>query len=122
MIEFLAVGMGGFLGAASRYLLVTLFNRIWNHDFPLGTFAVNSIGSFLLGLLIAHPYFATSLWNGSIRLALGTGFLGSFTTFSTLMYESFMLAKNGKAGLGLFNTLFGISAGLFLSWTAIYVL
>ena len=120
MIDLVAVGAGGFLGATSRYLIGRLLGRIWNRDFPLGTFVVNMLGSFALGLLMGHPYFISTLVDGSIRIALSVGFMGSFTTYSTLMYESFMLAERGKLSLSAINIFLSILGGLFLAWLAIY--
>lgn len=122
MVDLLAVGAGGFLGAAGRYMVGRMVNRFWWGDFPLGTFIVNVLGSFTLGLLVAHPYFAASLYNGSIRLALGLGFMGSFTTFSTFMYESFNLARRIGPWTGGLYVFSSVAAGLLLAWLAIYLL
>ncbi|MBF7082541.1 fluoride efflux transporter CrcB [Desulfallas sp. Bu1-1] len=122
MIDLLAVGAGGFLGAAGRYMVGRVVTRFWRGDFPLGTFIVNVLGSFALGLLAAHPYFAASLFNGSVRMALGLGFMGSFTTFSTFMYESFTLARRNRPWTGVFYVFSSVAVGLLLAWLAIYLL
>lgn len=120
MIDVIAVGAGGFMGAAGRYLVGRAVAGVWRGDFPLGTFLVNMLGSFALGVLVAHPYFAGQLLNGGVRAALGIGFMGSFTTFSTLMYESFMLVGRGKPWLGVFYVWTSMLTGLLLAWTALY--
>ncbi|WP_449241201.1 fluoride efflux transporter CrcB [Desulfoscipio gibsoniae] len=122
MIDVAAVGVGGFLGAVSRYLVVRMIAKVWRGDFPLGTFVVNMLGSFALGLLVAYPYFAVRLMGGSARVAIGVGFVGSFTTYSTFMYESFMLGKRGKVWLGFAYVLASVAMGLFLAWLAVYCL
>lgn len=120
MVDLVAVGAGGFLGATGRYLIGRLLGKIWRKDFPLGTFTVNMLGSFALGLLMGHPHFIATIMEGSARVALSVGFMGSFTTYSTLMYESFMLAERGNLFLGAANIFLSISTGLFLAWLAIY--
>jgi len=111
MIDVVAVGVGGFLGAVGRYLVAKIVSKIWSNDFPLATFMVNMLGSFALGLLVAHPYFAYPLMGGSVRLAIGVGFLGSFTTYSTFIYESFRLSKRGKVWLGFSYMLASMALG-----------
>lgn len=122
MIDLVAVGAGGFLGAAGRYLLGRAVNGIWRGDFPAGTFLVNLLGSFALGVLVAHPYLAGQIMDGSIRVALGIGFLGSFTTYSTLMYESFTLHAGGKTWLAFFYVMGSIISGLLLAWLGLGLL
>ncbi len=109
------------MGAAGRYLVGRAVAGVWRGDFPLGTFAVNMLGSFALGIMVAHPYFAGHLLNGGVRSAIGIGFLGSFTTFSTLMYEGFMLADRKKPGLGAFYVLSSVVTGLLLAWAGLYL-
>ncbi|TQR08443.1 fluoride efflux transporter FluC [Psychrobacillus soli] len=83
----LAVGTGGFLGAIARYYTSQKWNKTVVDRLPLGTLAVNLIGSFLLGFIL----------NVGLKdiyiLLIGTGFLGAFTTFSTLHKELFILQK-----------------------------
>lgn len=122
MVEVIAVGVGGFIGAVGRYCIVKLVSRVWHNDFPLGTFCVNMLGSFFLGLLVAHPYWGSQLLQGGVRLALTVGFMGAFTTFSTLMFESFILVKRNKAWLGVINVLASVLCGLILAWGAMQFL
>jgi fluoride exporter len=84
-LTFLLVAVGGFFGAIARYSASQYFNK--NHSFrlPVATLFVNILGSFLLGLLIGHG--TGEVW----ILLLGTGFLGSFTTFSTFKLEGIQL-------------------------------
>jgi CrcB protein len=82
--------MGGAFGGISRYLVGRLLSRSEGQRLPVGTFAVNIAGAFLLGLLTSvNP-------EGRAYLLLGDGFLGAFTTFSTFMYEGFHLLKGGE--------------------------
>ncbi|MBB6445453.1 fluoride efflux transporter CrcB [Bacillus benzoevorans] len=83
------VGLGGFLGAVSRYFFNQYFSSF--KLFPLGTFLVNITGSFFMGLLLGSGWISES-----IRILVGTGFLGAYTTFSTFNFELFMLKKNKR--------------------------
>jgi CrcB protein len=83
------IGLGGFSGAIARYLVTVYFSKF--KLFPLGTFFVNMTGSFLLGILSANGWLSVS-----VSLLVGTGFLGAYTTFSTLNFELFMLKKNRR--------------------------
>lgn len=80
MMHLFYVGIGGFFGAMSRYGVSLWAKRTTTTKFPMGTLLVNWIGAFCLGLL-SHV-------SGPVTLLLGTGFLGSFTTFSTFKLES----------------------------------
>ena len=120
MVKLVAIGAGGFLGAIGRYLIGRLLGKIWRGKFPLGTFVVNMLGCFALGLLVGKPHFLATLMDGSVRAAISVGFMGSFTTFSTFMYESFMLGERGNWSLGAANIVLSLAAGLFLAWLAIY--
>ncbi|HEY4552983.1 MAG TPA: CrcB family protein [Bacillaceae bacterium] len=111
---------GGFLGALGRYFAGRLFHGWLPGDIPMATFLVNGTGSFLLGLIVGIS--ATT----ELILFLGTGFLGAFTTFSTINLEIVQLVDEGKwasafgyifltyAG-GLLSAFLGILAGYTLS-------
>jgi CrcB protein len=83
------VGLGGFLGAISRYFLNQYFSGI--KLFPLGTFLVNMTGSFFMGLLLGSNWISDT-----ILLLVGTGYLGAYTTFSTFNFELLILKKNKR--------------------------
>jgi CrcB protein len=95
------VFIGGGLGSILRYLLSGAIYRWTNSVFPLGTIAVNTIGCFLIGLMMAGmgDRFMVS---PSLRIFLTIGFLGGFTTFSTFSYETIALLKDGEI---LFSTI-----------------
>jgi len=107
--KLLGLAAGGAVGALCRYGLTGLVQESTQSTFPWGTFAVNAIGCFLFGLLwtLMAERFAIS---GGIRLVVLTGFLGSFTTFSTFVFETEQFIEssqwlyaglNAVAGLGL---------------------
>lgn len=103
---WIGVATLGGIGAAARFLLDALVQHRWRGEFPLGTLIVNVLGSFVLGLLTGLGI------GGNALLLAGTGLLGSFTTFSTLAFESHRLAEEGEARLGLANVALSIALGL----------
>jgi CrcB protein len=89
---FIFTGSG--IGGVSRYLIQKLFIDMGYINFPAGTFIVNILGCFLIGLFnaLAEKY---NVINPEWRLALTTGFCGGFTTFSTFANENMSLLRNG---------------------------
>jgi len=104
----LLVAIAGAAGAVARYGLDTLFRRDAHH-IPWVTFAINVAGSFLLGAVVAvldaHPH-------ATIRPALTVGFLGAFTTFSTLSLETYRLLDRGHLALAAAYSVGSLAAGL----------
>ena len=95
MKEVLIVGLGGFAGSISRYLLQNAVVHRFITIFPVGTFAINLIGSLAIGVIfgLAERFdWMTQEW----RLFLAIGFLGSFTTFSTFAFDNLQLIKDGN--------------------------
>lgn len=97
MVYFL-VGIAGMLGAILRYLLgLSLFTTA---VFPFATLIMNLIGSFLLAWFTTHLFKKLSI-SPAVKTAIGTGFLGSFTTFSAISVETVELFNNGRIFIGL---------------------
>ena len=111
MLKLLYIGLGGFFGAISRYSISKLLNTKWKSIIPFGTLAVNILGSFLIGLLMAF-FLEKNVVQPYLRAALTTGFLGALTTFSTFGYETMQLLEDKSyifAGVNIFsNLLFSI--------------
>jgi CrcB protein len=106
----LAIGIAGSLGAVSRHQLESIVNRHWGDVFPWGTFAVNVSGSFALGLLIglfAHRL-GVPLW---LQAAATVGFLGAYTTFSTLSLQLYRSTVTGHLPVALANAFGSLAAG-----------
>ncbi|WP_339064049.1 fluoride efflux transporter CrcB [Tepidibacillus marianensis] len=82
------VALGGFFGAMARYGLGKWISRRTKSSFPVGTFTINLLGSFLLGLIFGSQF------DVGTTLLLGTGFMGAFTTFSTFKIENLHLHRN----------------------------
>jgi len=116
----LLICAGGFFGAISRYLLGIYISGLWKGDFPLGTFIINVLGSFFLGLVIFHPQLSTAL-GSELKLGIGVGFLGSFTTFSTLEYETLRLLEKKKRATALAYVLLSLLAGITAAWLTRFI-
>ena len=108
---YLFVGIAGSLGAILRYLIgISLFT---NSSFPYSTLIINLIGSFLLAWLTTRFFRRTSL-SPAIATAIGTGFVGSFTTFSTLSVETVQLFQSGSIGLGILYVFVSLVGGMLM--------
>lgn len=93
MRNLVFVALGGAIGAVCRYLL----SRLTDISFPWGTFAVNIIGSFLIGLLVG--FVNKGVLSPEMKSLLVIGFCGGFTTFSTFANEAFTMLKMGEVML-----------------------
>lgn len=111
MQRLIWIGIAGALGAVARYLLGGLAQRAGGATFPWGTLVVNILGSFLFGVIwsLAEDRL---LVTGETRFVVLTGFVGSFTTFSTLMYETSALLREAEWGLAALNMLGQNAVGL----------
>lgn len=108
----LLVLLGGAVGAPARYLTDLAVQRSHGTAFPWGTWTVNVVGSFVLGLVGASgPEWVITL--------VGTGFCGALTTFSTFGYETVRLAEEGKTSAAVWNVAASLVVGLLaasLGW------
>lgn len=110
MIALLGVAAGGVVGAPSRYVLDQWVNSRTEGLFPWGTFLVNITGAFLLGLISG-----LALYGGLGHLpatAVGTGFCGAYTTFSTFSYETVRLIEEGTMEAAVRNMAASLVLGL----------
>lgn len=92
VVRVLWIAIGGGVGSAARYLLSGWAVRVLGPGFPYGTLLVNALGSLLMGALVTLDPPALS---ATARLALGTGVLGGFTTYSAFNHETILLARGG---------------------------
>jgi CrcB protein len=117
----LGVALGGALGALCRYyvslLLLPALQGTALAGYPLATLLVNVGGSFLLSLLLFQEQMVIP---PALRAAIGTGFIGSFTTFSTFEFESALLVRRDGWGIAssyiLGNLILGYLAILLGRW------
>ena len=117
----LVVFCGGCFGTLARYEIV---ERFPDHTaaLPYGTLLINLLGAFLLGLLL-ESLTRRGKDRGTrqlIRLGVGTGFMGAFTTYSTLAVEVSLLTKGGHTTLGLTYAALSVGGGLICSAAGIY--
>lgn len=106
-----AVGVAGALGALARYGIGGLILNRSARAFPWETFVVNVSGSFVLGFVftVMTEQLTTAPW---LRTAVTVGFVGAYTTFSTLTFETYRLFEDGAVGLAIANAVGSMSAGL----------
>lgn len=110
-MTLLLIAAGGATGALARYLVDGWVSDVSGAAFPFGTLLVNISGSFLLGLLFAMAI-ERDLLSAEVRAPLMIGFLGAYTTFSTLMLESWRLIEDGAIMAGVGNLAASVALGL----------
>lgn len=118
MMKYLMVGMGGFMGANARYIVDGWVQNRVGPGFPYGTFVVNVTGCFLIG---AFATLALRLaWSDEWRLLVAIGFIGAYTTFSTVEYETLrMLVEGARWGSAALNVAGSAIAGLFAAYLGV---
>lgn len=94
--NLLIVGVGGFLGSVARFVTSRMIDGRLNAVFPYGTLTVNLAGSLILGLVYGLAIRKTGM-SEHLRLFLGVGFCGGFTTFSTFAWENLNLLQQKMA-------------------------
>ncbi|TZE80969.1 fluoride efflux transporter CrcB [Calorimonas adulescens] len=111
----LLVGIGGFIGSILRYLISGWAETYFSSNIPMGTLLVNVSGCFLIGFIMEA---ATAVFplSAELRIFLTTGFMGGFTTFSTLSYETAIMLSDGSNVLALINILLNIGLGITAVW------
>lgn len=106
MNNLLLIGLGGALGAISRYGLSQLAINVFGKGFPFGTLIANFVGSLLMGLLFSLVESESLM--PQARIALGVGFLGAFTTFSTFSLDTVLMLQAGEFQKAILNILFNL--------------
>jgi fluoride exporter len=109
-VTLLLVALGAAVGAPARYLTDRAVQSRHDTVFPWGTFTVNVVGSFVLGLVTSAA--ARGVLPAGLLAAVGTGFCGALTTYSTFSFETLRLAEEGAALEAVANVLGSIAAGL----------
>ena len=111
MMNIVFVGLGGFIGASTRYLISLYASKLFTSKIPIGTLTVNILGSLIIGIVMELTL-KTSLISPHMKLFLTTGFLGGLTTFSTFSYETMELIEKGELLLAIFNIAFNLLLSL----------
>jgi len=105
-------------GGLTRYYLSGWVYNLLGRAFPYGTFAVNIIGAYMIGLIMELGLRST-LIPDTLRLGLTVGFLGGLTTFSTFSYETFSLLEEGQFMVAFVNVLASVAVCLLFTWLGI---
>lgn len=117
----LIAGIGGFVGTCGRYLIGRWCASMFNGSFPLGTFLVNIIGCFCIGLLFGMME-RTNILSAHSSTLLITGFCGGFTTFSTFANDMVVLSSKGEWTTFILYLLLSIIVGIALVWLGRYLI
>jgi fluoride exporter len=117
MRTVLAVALAGALGALARWGLGSWFGHRFP-SFPWGTMVVNVSGSFILGVMFA-VLVERNIGSVTLRVALMTGLLGAYTTFSTFSLETFRLFEVGAMGSAIANIGMSVVLGLLSVWLGV---
>lgn len=112
-----AIALAGALGALARWGIGTWFGQRFP-SFPWGTLAINVSGSFVLGFLFA-ALIERAAGSQTMRVALTTGLMGAYTTFSTFSLETFRLFEDGATGAALANIGLSLALGLVAVWLGV---
>ncbi|MGC9497558.1 fluoride efflux transporter CrcB [Streptomyces sp. WG7] len=109
-MNWILVIVGGMVGAPLRYLTDRAVQRRHDTVFPWGTFTVNVVGCFVLGLLSGAVLAGAA--SSHLQLLLGVGLCGALTTYSTFSYETLRLAEDGARFFAAANAVASVAAGL----------
>ncbi len=112
----LLVGLGGFLGSVSRFLVGQGLHRLFDTVFPIGTMTVNIVGSFIIGIVYSLAE-RDNLINPEMRMFLAVGFCGGFTTFSSFAFDKLNLLKDS----GFLYLSVYVAGSVFLGLIAVYL-
>ena len=112
---WLAVGVGGALGAIGRHLVNAAVQSRFGL-FPVGIFAINAVGCLAIGLLAGLLASSRLQLHETARVFLMVGVLGGFTTFSAYGLDTLTLARGGHTALAVGNALGQMVAGLAAVW------
>ena len=106
-------------GGLTRYYLSGWVYSLLGRSFPFGTFAVNIIGAYFIGLVMELGLSSTVIPD-TLRLGLTVGFMGGLTTFSTFSYETFKLLEDGQYVVAFTNVLASVALCLLFTWLGIF--
>jgi fluoride exporter len=114
-MQWLIIAIGGALGSVARFASVSYLTPIFNYRFPFGTFVVNIVGSFLIGIayvVLVEKAVLPVEW----RLFFMTGFLGGFTTFSAFSLEMLQMWQEGHVLISIAYATSSVMLGLLMAY------
>ena len=116
----LMIGIGGFIGTIFRYIISIGIQNKFLSSYPFGTFTVNIIGCFLIGII----YALSDRGNISVewRLFIATGILGGFTTFSSFSNETVSMLRDAQYGFALLYVLSSVTIGILATFAGIFLI
>lgn len=117
-MDFVAVGIAGFLGAITRFALSKILKLGIFGAFPFSTLVINLTGCFILSFFLTLTLEYLEI-NPRVRLAFGTGFLGAYTTFSTFTVDSLNLIKSNQLLLAMVYILGTSFGSVIFAWLGV---
>ena len=118
MQTIIAITVCGAIGCLSRYWISGLLYSLFGRAFPIGTFVVNILGAFCIGLVMEFSLRST-LIPPTLRIGITIGFLGGLTTFSSFSYETFRLLEEGNFLIATTNIVLNVLICLTFTWGGI---
>jgi CrcB protein len=118
MSIYIAIAVGGSMGAVSRYWVSTTTYQWLGQGFPYGTLAVNLLGSLVMGflsVLLVHRFNVSD----EFRIGLLGGFIGSFTTFSAFAMDTLQLGGNGAIVKAIIYVLLSVLLCILGAWAGL---
>jgi fluoride exporter len=119
MAKIILIGIGGAIGAISRYVVSGLDYKYSYGVFPISTLVINLTGSIIIGFL--WGMFESVTVSSNIRMFIFIGLLGGFTTFSTFALENFNLFRDGERNIALINILISNVLGIVLVYVGYFL-
>jgi CrcB protein len=116
--QIIYIAVFGALGCLSRYFLSGAVYGILGRGFPYGTFVVNLIGAYAIGLVMELGI-RSAIISPNLRMGIAIGFLGGLTTFSTFSYETFRLLEDGEFLVASMNVFLSVLVCLAFTWLGI---
>ena len=121
MGKYIAVLLGGAFGSGLRYGLSTfIYSALKQPMFPYANLIINVSGSFAIGLL-AELFESRVMVSPIMRVAILTGVLGGYTTFSSFSFETYSLLRDGETGLAILNASASVLLGLAAVWAGVRI-
>ena len=117
-ISLLSVGTGAFIGGMVRYMISVWIKSDANR-FPLNTFLINLLGSFLIGFILNYSQKSEITFN--FKLFLTTGFCGGFTTFSAFSIEVIQLWQAGQHSVSVLYVVGSLVGGILFAWAGMKI-